>query len=250
MVIASICISIIFAFKHEEKVEPEAVSIPAEKVEQAPITLIEMPSPQYTYYTVTRVVDGDTLKVSINGKEETLRLIGIDTPETVDPRKPVQCFGKEASERAKELLSGQRVRIETDSTQGERDKYGRLLAYVYREDGLFYNKVMIEEGYAHEYTYDMPYTYQAEFRLAQKSAEASGTGLWSPDTCSGNTKTAIPVSTESVGKVYTSSYGGSKYYYPELCTAWKDLDAKYVQLYDNAEELLKVYPSKIKSPKC
>jgi|SRR5215216_1170712 len=73
---------------------------------------------QYTYYPVTDVVDGDTIKVRMSGKEETLRLIGIDTPETVDPRKSVQCFGKEASNKARELLSGKNVRIEMDATQG------------------------------------------------------------------------------------------------------------------------------------
>jgi len=117
----------------------ETVSVPATPTNQ-----------QYEYYLVSSVVDGDTLKVNINGTIETLRLIGMDTPETVDPRKPVQCFGKEASNKAKELLIGKKVRIEKDSTQGELDKYGRRLVYIYREDGLFYNKYMIEQGYAHE----------------------------------------------------------------------------------------------------
>jgi len=84
---------------------------------------------------VVSVVDGDTIKVSIDGKTTTLRLIGIDTPETVDPRKLVQCFGLEASKKAKELLTGRKVRIEQDPTQDKIDKYGRLLAYVYRDDG-------------------------------------------------------------------------------------------------------------------
>ena len=66
-------------------------------------------SPESTYYTVTGVVDRDTIKISMNGREETLRLIGIDTPETVDPRKPVQCFGREASDKAKELLAGKKM---------------------------------------------------------------------------------------------------------------------------------------------
>ena len=147
------------------------------------------------YYLVTKVVDGDTITVSINGKSETLRLIGIDTPETVDPRKPVQCFGKEASNKAKELLSGRKVRIEKDPTQGERDKYDRLLAYVYRDDGLFYNKHMIEQGYAHEYTYRLPYKYQTEFKLAQKSAQDNLSGLWSPNTCNGDTTSGSPAKT-------------------------------------------------------
>jgi len=118
-------------------------------------------NPGQDLYSVVKVVDGDTLSVSINGKTETIRLIGINTPETVDPRKPVECFGKEASNKAKELLSGKRVRLETDSTQGDRDKYGRLLRYVWLEYDIFFNKQMISDGYAYEYTYSKPYKYQS-----------------------------------------------------------------------------------------
>lgn len=136
-----------------------------------------------TLYSVIKVVDGDTIHIEVNGKKETVRLIGINTPETVDPRRPVECFGKEASNKAKELLEGKKVRIETEKSQGERDKYQRLLGYVFREDGLFFNKLMIEEGYAYEYTYNLPYIYQAEFRAAQKTAQAEGKGLWAPGMC-------------------------------------------------------------------
>jgi micrococcal nuclease len=212
-------------------------------------------SDQYTYYSVTSVTDGDTLKVNINGKVETLRLIGIDTPETVDPRKPVQCFGKEASNKAKELLNGRKVRIETDPTQGERDKYDRFLAYIYRDDGLFYNKYMIEQGYAHEYTYNLPYKYQAEFKVAQRSAQNSELGLWSPTTCSGNTMLSNQSNSVSgdqtlVGKYYTSSYSTSKYYYPESCDGWKSLNQSYLKSFNSLEELLLVYPSRTQSPQC
>ncbi|MFH1233385.1 MAG: thermonuclease family protein [Patescibacteria group bacterium] len=141
-------------------------------------------------YSVVSVVDGDTIKVIMDGKTETFRLIGMDTPETVDPRKPVQCFGVESSNKAKELLSGKKVRIETDASQGTYDKYNRLLGYVFREDGLFYNEYMIEQGYAHEYTYNTPYKYQADFKNAQKEAEANKVGLWSLSTCSGDTTKA------------------------------------------------------------
>lgn len=136
-----------------------------------------------TLYSVVKVVDGDTIHIEMDGKKETVRLIGMNTPETVDPRRPVECFGKEASAKAKELLDGQRVRIETEASQGERDKYGRLLGYVTREDGLFFNNYMISEGYAYEYTYRLPYKYQAEFKAAQKSAEAAGRGLWALGVC-------------------------------------------------------------------
>lgn len=145
-------------------------------------TKLEVPGSQGPYQII-KVVDGDTLTIDLNGKSETIRLIGMNTPETVDPRKPVECFGIQASNMAKELLTGKRVYIEMDPTQGERDKYGRLLAYAYREDGFFFNKSMILSGYAYEYTYDIPYKYQNEFKLAQKDAETNQRGLWAPGVC-------------------------------------------------------------------
>lgn len=220
-----------------------------------PVTSTTKPTPQYTYYSVTSVVDGDTVKVNINGTVETLRLIGMDTPETVDPRKPAQCFGKEASNKAKELLVGTKVRLEKDPTQGELDKYGRTLAYIYREDGLFYNKYMIEQGYAHEYTYNTPYKYQAEFKAAQKSAQENQMGLWSPSTCNGDTTSDSTASSQtpiiqSTGKFYTSSHYSAKYYYPESCDGWQSLSASYLKSFDSVEALLAAYPSRTKSPQC
>ena len=137
------------------------------------------------YYKVTRVVDGDTLVVNYNGTEEKVRLIGINTPETVDPRKTVECFGKEASARMKSLAEGQNVRLEADPTQDTRDIYGRMLGYVYLEDGQMLNRKMIAEGYAYEYTYMTPYRYQKDFREVQQLAKVSERGLWAPDTCAG-----------------------------------------------------------------
>lgn len=136
-------------------------------------------------YPVTRVVDGDTVKILRNGKEETLRLIGMNTPETVDPRTPVECFGKEASNKAKELLSGTKITLEFDEGEGSLDKYQRTLAYVYMENGEMFNKWMIRNGYSYEYTYDDAYKYQSDFRAAEKYARERRLGLWSPDACSG-----------------------------------------------------------------
>lgn len=150
-------------------------------------TETKTPTTSSQFYSVVSVVDGDTVKLNVEGKTETFRLIGMDTPETVDPRKEVQCFGVEASNKAKELLSGKKVRIETDATQGTYDKYNRLLGYVYLESGLFYNQYMIEQGYAHEYTYNTPYKYQTEFKNAEKKAQADKAGLWSSSTCNGDT---------------------------------------------------------------
>jgi micrococcal nuclease len=135
------------------------------------------------YYKVAKVVDGDTIDIIMNGKIERLRLIGINTPEVVDPRKPVECFGREASDNAKKLFSGQEVRVEADASQDDRDKYGRLLRYVWRADGLFYNLKAIKDGFAYEYTYQLPYIYQKEFKAAQKYAEANQFGLWADGAC-------------------------------------------------------------------
>jgi hypothetical protein len=168
----------------------------------------------------------------------------------------VQCFGVEASNKAKELLSGKKVRIETDPTQGTYDKYNRLLAYIYRDDGLFYNKYMIEQGYAHEYTYDAPYKYQAEFKNAQKLAQTNKAGLWSPSTCNGDTtkasssSQATPVPIPAGFQFYTSSYGTAKYYYPASCNGWKGLSPKYLKGFNSIVDLLKSYPSRAASPSC
>lgn len=149
----------------------------------------QMGSPrEYTWYPVSKVIDGDTLVASINGKNITIRLIGIDTPETVDPRKTVQCFGKEASEKARQILSGSSVRLENDPSQGAFDKYGRTLAYVYvvansKPEGILVNEYMIAEGYGHEYTYTIPYKYQEEFKAAEKHAREAKKGLWADDAC-------------------------------------------------------------------
>lgn len=127
---------------------------------------------------VSKVVDGDTIKVLINNQEDTVRLIGIDSPEIVDEKKPAQCFGKEASSKAKEVLTGKAIVLESDSTQGKRDEYGRLLRYVFL-DNLNINKFMISEGYAREYTFKGKiYKYQSEFIQAEKKARIGNRGLW------------------------------------------------------------------------
>ena len=137
-------------------------------------------------YPVERVIDGDTLVATVADHEVTVRLIGMDTPEVVDPRKPVQCFGPEASAEAKEILTGKEVYIEKDPTKGDYDKYGRVLAYIYLSDAdkTLFNLTMIEQGFAREYTYfDQPYKYQAQFKQAETQAKASLLGLWNPKTC-------------------------------------------------------------------
>lgn len=132
---------------------------------------------------VVKIIDGDTIDVSINGKTERIRLIGVDTPETVDPRKSVQCFGKEASAKTKELIEGKNVILESDYSQGDKDKYNRLLRYVSLIDGTLINKKLIEDGFGFEYTYNIPYKYQKEFKEAQKQAENNKRGLWADNVC-------------------------------------------------------------------
>jgi len=140
-----------------------------------------------TLYKVVKVIDGDTITVEIDGKKESIRMIGIDTPEMVDPRKSVQCFAKEASNKTKMTLNGKNVFLSADISQGDRDKYNRLLRYVFLEDNTNFNKLMISEGYAHEYTYNIPYKYQQEFKQAEKEARENKRGLWANDAC------ALPV---------------------------------------------------------
>ncbi|MCA4134850.1 thermonuclease family protein [Arthrobacter sp. M4] len=105
-------------------------------------------------FPITSVTDGDTIRVTINGKSTPVRLIGIDTPEVTDPRKPVQCFGQEASRRAHELLDGTQVWLEYDPTQARRDRYGRPLAYVWLNDTELINLC----GYRHRLIYAEPAT--------------------------------------------------------------------------------------------
>ncbi len=143
---------------------------------------------------VVRVIDGDTIVVEVDGIQEKIRLIGVNTPETVDPRKPVQCFGKEASAFVKNLLTptwefdsqvgtNSYVRLESDPSQGDRDKYGRLLRYVFLSDGTLMNKTIIDEGYGHEYTYRTPYRHQTDFKNAERTARESQKGLWVNGAC-------------------------------------------------------------------
>lgn len=128
------------------------------------------------FYLCTRVVDGDTIVVDIEGKQEKVRLIGVDTPETVHPSKPVEYFGKEASAFTKNMVEGKRVRLEYDWQK--RDKYGRLLAYIYLEDGTFLNAEIIKRGYGFAYT-KYPFKYLEDFRQYEKEARENLIGLWS-----------------------------------------------------------------------
>jgi micrococcal nuclease len=137
---------------------------------------------------VVRDVDGDTIQVRIDGEKDDvkIRLLGVNTPESVDPRKPVECFGHEASAHTKAALEGKRVRLEGDPQADEVDKYGRLLRNIIMEDGTDYNASLVRDGYAYAYL-SFPLNKQRKVELAnlQKEAQAAQRGLWSPTTCNG-----------------------------------------------------------------
>jgi len=122
--------------------------------------------------SVRKVIDGDTFVLASG---ERVRMIGVDTPETKHPQKPVQYFGKEASEFTRQMIEGKAVVLEYDWKR--RDRYGRLLAYVYLPDGIFLNAEIIKEGYGFAYT-RYPFKYLDEFRSYEREARESGIGLW------------------------------------------------------------------------
>jgi micrococcal nuclease len=136
-----------------------------------------------TGYTVTHVVDGDTIDIQKGDQSYRVRLLGINTPETVDPRREVECYGKEASEYTKDEIDGAAVSIETDPSQDMYDKYGRLLAYVYNENAEMLNRKLLANGYAYEYTYNVPYKYQKEFKSLEEFARNQKRGLWASSAC-------------------------------------------------------------------
>jgi len=124
------------------------------------------------FVLVDRVVDGDTIELSDGRK---VRYIGIDTPETKDPRKEVQCFGEEASAYNQDLVEGKVVALEADVA--DKDRYDRLLRYVWLEDEMI-NKKLVAEGYAYASSYPPNVKYQAQFKLAQQQAREQNLGLW------------------------------------------------------------------------
>lgn len=124
---------------------------------------------------VIRVVDGDTAVVAIDGREERLRYIGIDTPESVKPGEPVECFGKEAARRNEQLAAGRKVRLEIGAEP--RDHYGRLLGYVHLGN-LMVNAELIREGYAKALTIPPNDRYAGTFKRLEQQAERAEAGLW------------------------------------------------------------------------
>ena len=129
------------------------------------------------YYDVVEVFDGDTIAVNMRGAVEKIRMIGVDTPETKDPRKPVQCYGERASNYTHATLSRAKVRLQADPLSTNRDRYDRLLRYVYLPDGTLYNAALLRQGYARAYT-GFPFTKSSEFQTIAATAQHESRGLW------------------------------------------------------------------------
>lgn len=140
---------------------------------------IETPSlSSINTFLVSRVIDGDTIEINNNGTLEKVRLIGVDTPETVHPFKPVEFYGKEASNFVKNLLEHKQVSLTYEQGTPTKDRYNRILAYVYTyPNGLFVNAEIIKQGYGHAYT-RFPFKFLDEFRQLEKWARENKQGLW------------------------------------------------------------------------
>lgn len=194
----------------------------------------------YGKYKVTRVVDGDTIIVDFNGKEERVRLIGVDTPESVHPdaTKNVK-EGKIASNFTKEKLEGKEIALEFDVQ--ERDHYGRLLAYVWF-NGTMFNKTLLKEGYAQIATYPPNVKYVDDFTKIQKEARESNKGLWSNNIFNAesnkNTSSANPGIVKTTG-VYVGSIQSDKYHSPSCRHAKNILEVNEIW-FDTIEEAKKL----------
>ena len=128
-------------------------------------------------YSINHFVDGDTIAVNMDGKTETVRFIGIDTPETHKPNTPVQCYGPAAAAYTKSLIGTGKVRLQADPDSTNRDRYNRLLRYVYLPDGRLLDAELVKNGYAFAYT-QFPFTKSAEFVQYQEQAKEGSKGLW------------------------------------------------------------------------
>lgn len=142
-----------------------------------PQTLQKVIESQPGLWHVTHDVDGDTIDVQQGSAKEVVRFIGVDTPETHDPRKPVQCFGLMAAAHTKALLEGKDVRLAPDPQDQNRDKYGRLLRYVYLPDGTLVNAELIKDGYGFAYVV-FPFEKLDQFRQLESDARQNNRGLW------------------------------------------------------------------------
>ncbi len=182
-------IFLFFYFENKDDIYNESINIKKEifesdKKELEKIILenkeVSFENTKIVLYSVQEIIDGDTVKILINGKIENIRIIGINTPEI---GKRLECFGNEAKKKAIELLSGKKVAVEFDDTKNRRDKHNRLLAYLIIEGKVDFGEQMIKQGYAYEYTHNLPYQNQKKYQLAEKYARENQRGLWSKNSC-------------------------------------------------------------------
>lgn len=208
---------------NSQEITPEVESAQDQQIPQTNFLGTEKPAifTERASANVVRVRDGDTIEVDFGeGNVKTVRYIGIDTPETVDPRKGVQCFGIQASMKNKELVEGKTVQLERDIS--ETDKYGRLLRYVYVGD-IFVNEALVSEGFAHASYYPPDIKYQELFEEMEAEARVNNKGLWgscnSPAEVSGarttqtnstaDDKDCSGFATQQEAQEYFNSKGGS-----------------------------------------
>lgn len=208
--------------KQEQQENPQETSQQTE-TQEVKGEAIESPNPQEKASSdettlqgvkVTKVIDGDTIGIEGGSR---VRYIGIDTPETVDPSSIVQCYGKEASNKNRELVEGKQVRLEKDVS--ETDRYGRLLRYVYVGD-IFVNDYLVRQGFASASSYPPDIKFQSQFTEAQAEARNNNRGLWAA--CKVNSQTTQPQTTTQA----TPQSGNCDPSYPTVCIppAPPDLD--------------------------
>ncbi|MDD4938527.1 MAG: thermonuclease family protein [Candidatus Shapirobacteria bacterium] len=173
-------------------------------------------------YVLVKVIDGDTLTVKINDKEESVRLIGIDAPESNE------CMGTEATEKLKEMLENKEIKLEADESQENQDVYGRLLRYVFI-DGQLINQRMITDGWAKEYTFKVAYKYQEKFKEVENQAKENKKGIWGGNICPTNTPKISPVEEKIMG-VKTQQNTGFVCDCSKTCTQMNSCEEAYFQL--------------------
>ncbi len=195
-------------------------------IDLSPAAILGNPSPTPSIYIeedgtvlVTAVVDGDTIEIEGG---QRVRLIGVNTPETVDPRRAVQCFGKEASAYTKSLIEGKRVRLEKDVS--EVDKYGRLLRYVYLPDGTFINLKLVQGGYAQASAYPPDTAHKDAFQTAQTEAKEAQRGLWGScqsSSTSSSPQTSAAAQNDGACTIKGNISSGGKIYHLPGCTYYE-----------------------------
>ncbi len=168
-----VAIVAILANKAVRYIPPAIISLPESNSSSTPQVSTSTSTVAEDWFTVARAVDGDTVELADGTK---VRYVGVNTPETHHPTKGVQCYGKEAAAYNQTLVAGKKVRLAKDVS--ETDRYGRLLRFVYLEDGTFVNRLLLEQGYAEVMTYPPDVAKSKEFLAVQSQAREAKRGLW------------------------------------------------------------------------